>query len=84
MLLKGLAKEARNLVVVVPRDRIELVVVAVGAAERQSQKHFCRGLHTVVAVCVGIANEVQPVPHPPLAVPRSTQQAVDNSFVGVG
>ena len=37
-----------------------------------------------IAVRLGIADQVEPVPRPSLAVPRRGQQAVDQALVGIG
>src|SRR3712207_9063047 len=41
------------------------------------------GLVELVAVGVGVPGEVEPVPRPPLPVPRRVQEPVDHLFPGV-
>ena len=38
----------------------------------------------LVAVCVGVAGEIEPATGPPLAVSWAGEQAIDEAFVGVG
>ena len=45
---------------------------------------FARRIHSAVAVAVGVADDIQPMASPVLAIAGRGEQLVDNSLVGVG